>query len=676
VHVSSFVCRWEPQEFGECSESCRSATSIRTRPVICRQQQGDGVFATVANSVCEREDIRRKPATTESCGVECVRYFWQEGPWSPCSVQCGRGTETRSLRCLEESPTTQLRVSNFECTSRRLYKPIEERSCSPTPRCRYNLTRWSKCSVTCGLGKQTREVSCIKLEEGFSRTIDIEHCDNDASLLQPYTVRECYTGVCPCVGPRWVPRAWSPCTRTCGGGGTQQRDARCYCFVDGQLQQVRDEICDIDQKPPLSQTCGEIDCPCINPRWRSGWWNQCPVTCGQGIERRNVSCVCTRDGDVQLTTEQRCFAHPRPRSERACYRSQCPCENPSWGTSAWSACSKPCNGRRSRTVTCNCEVANRYRVEDDVCYLYLRTRNISRPTEEERCGGPCQCENYRYRAGDWSHCSVTCGPGNRTRTVSCWCDIDGVPKRRDTQECMANIGSSPTAVELCNSTCSCMGYYVTEPWKPCSDPCGGTRVRNVTCLCEKDEEFVVLTANSCDSVRAPVTVENCEPCEYSWYSTSWKACTPSCRRHRNVYCADQHGNRKKDSYCYEFTDDYKPNERERCTYTGSQDEHISWSASAWSRCSKMCGGGFKRRTVTCLNQCQRQKASGCRKELRPPHLRVCNDFPCDLSTCKDRRNRNYCALIERLNLCSREEFGYYCCATCLFPSRVIEDYRG
>ena len=515
--------RWEVREFGACSESCKTTTSVRSRLVICRQQQGDGQFVTVDDSVCEREDTRQKPHSTESCGADCAEFSWHDGPWSSCSVQCGDGTQTRTVLCLKTTAITQLRVPDSECITRFRWKPPEQRRCDPIPRCRYNLTRWSECSVTCGHGMQTRVSFCVKIDADFLQIIDNEHCDNDASLLKPYTSRDCYTGECPCVGPRWVPKPWSPCTRTCGGGGTQQRDARCRCIVRGQLQEVQDETCDRSLRPPLTQQCGEIDCPCLNPRWHRGWWDQCPVTCGEGTERRNVSCICTQDGNVKFSPERRCLFHPRPRSQRACYRPPCPCENPAWGAGTWSACSKPCNGRRSRTVTCNCEVASRYQVEDDVCFLYLRMRNESRPIEEESCGGPCQCENYRYKTSEkWSHCSKTCGIGERTRVVTCWCDIDGVRKRRDMQECVANIGRSPRAVEPCNSTCSCAGRYVTGSWTPCLEPCGGKRVRNVTCRCLNDEEYSVLTDESCALTRRPYNMEDCAPCEYRWSNTSWK----------------------------------------------------------------------------------------------------------------------------------------------------------
>lgn len=512
------VVRWEVGEFTDCSATCEG---IMSRVVSCRQQQPDGQFVTVADSVCNRDDVRLKPVNLRPCGPDCSTYSWDETEWSPCSVQCGDGTQQRSILCVRTVATSTRRVSDDECRTRLGPKPALERRCDPVPRCMYNLTQWSRCSVSCDFGMRTRVASCIKINtDGSRHIIGIAHCDSDAGLERPITSGECNLGECPCVLPRWVTRPWSSCTRTCGGGGTQQRDTQCHCFLRGQLQQVFDRECAAITMPPSKRNCGESDCPCERHRWRKGPWEGCSVTCDAGIEQRALSCICTQEGEVKVSPVlTRCLAKPQPAAQRDCYGPPCPCENPRWVTGNWTDCSKKCNGKRSRKVTCNCGGVT---VEDGICRSLLT--NETRPSDGELCGGPCQCENYRYRTSDWSHCSKTCGNGTRTRGVTCWCDIAGRRKYREMEECATSLGGTPPAkMESCQTPCPCVNQlYVIGEWSPCSERCGGTRVRGVACHCSIEGKDVTVQDEECYLLRRPAGIEDCAKCQYTWAAKGWK----------------------------------------------------------------------------------------------------------------------------------------------------------
>ena len=510
--------RYVEGEFSDCSATCEG---VQTRTVSCQQQQGDGNIRTVADRICDRDDPRIKPMTTQPCGVECSTYYWVTTEWSPCSVQCGGGIQQRNVYCSKEVADTVRSATDNECRSQVGLKPAIQRSCDPKPRCEYSLTEWTPCSASCDIGMRTRVATCSKIEtDGTTELIVKRHCERDPSLTEPLVSEMCFAGECPCSLPRWVPGRWSLCTRTCGGGGRQQRDLQCQCNLRGESIFVNEQACASIDRPLSSRECGQEECPCERYRWRRGHWNECSADCGEGIQQRIVLCTCTQEGEIKISSNLApCNIVPMPPVERECYGPPCPCENPNWQVSSWTNCSRSCNGRRSRTVRCICGGVP---VTDAICLI--RLPNETRPVDVELCGGPCQCENYRYRTSEWSHCSSSCGVGVQSRIVTCWCDLVGKQKFRKLNECETELGVAPPNVaQPCQSPCPCVNArYETEQWSPCSQPCGGARVRTVECYCSRDGVDGVVRDDNCSSLARPPPVEDCSPCEFKWTAAKWR----------------------------------------------------------------------------------------------------------------------------------------------------------
>lgn len=80
-------------------------------------------------------------------------------PLSQCSHQCGPGTASRTVLCVSFSSGQYGVVSDRACSSRR---PRAEQSCGDGDcPAGWFSTEWSPCSVSCGPGSQSRTVACV-----------------------------------------------------------------------------------------------------------------------------------------------------------------------------------------------------------------------------------------------------------------------------------------------------------------------------------------------------------------------------------------------------------------------------------------------------------------------------------------------------------------------------------
>ncbi|XP_013930536.1 PREDICTED: A disintegrin and metalloproteinase with thrombospondin motifs 3-like [Thamnophis sirtalis] len=133
-----------------------------------------------------------------------------------------------------------------------------------------------------------------------------------------------------CMQPFWVAEEWEHCTKTCGTSGYQIRSVRCVQPLhDGANRSVHFKYCS-GERPESRRPCNRAPCPA---QWKTGPWNPCSVTCGEGTESRQVSC---RTGD-QCDGE-------KPESMRVCKLAPCNDE--------------ACQGDKS--IFCQMEVLARY----------------------------------------------------------------------------------------------------------------------------------------------------------------------------------------------------------------------------------------------------------------------------------------------------------------------------
>ncbi|XP_019632279.1 PREDICTED: coadhesin-like, partial [Branchiostoma belcheri] len=296
--------------WSSCSVTCGSGSQSRSRTCTNPAPAFGG-----ANCVGPAQETRQ--CNAGSCPEVSEGTSW--GGWSSCSVTCGSGSQSRSRTCTNPAPA----FGGANCAG-----PAQETQQCNAGSCPVDggwsdWGAWSNCSVTCGVGTETRDRTCTNPAPANGGA----DCDGPAQETQA-----CDTGVaCPVDGgwSDWGP--WSTCTVTCGNG-TETRDRTCTnpapenggTDCDGPAQET--QACDT-----------EVSCP-VDGGW-SDWfaWSGCSVTCGVGTETRDRTCTnpapenggADCDGPAQET--------------QACDKGvPCPVDGgwSDWG--AWFACSVTC----------------------------------------------------------------------------------------------------------------------------------------------------------------------------------------------------------------------------------------------------------------------------------------------------------------------------------------------
>uniref|UniRef100_A0A671LSG0 A disintegrin and metalloproteinase with thrombospondin motifs 14-like n=1 Tax=Sinocyclocheilus anshuiensis TaxID=1608454 RepID=A0A671LSG0_9TELE len=143
------------------------------------------------------------------------------------------------------------------------------------------LKSWSQCSKPCGGGVQYTKYGCRRKSDG--RLVHRNFCEISK---KPKPIRKrCNTNSCS--QPTWVLEEWGPCSKSCGKLGYQSRVVQCMQpLQNGTNRPVHTKYCS-EERPETRRACNTSVCP---SQWRTGAWSQCSVSCGEGIQQRQVIC--------------------------------------------------------------------------------------------------------------------------------------------------------------------------------------------------------------------------------------------------------------------------------------------------------------------------------------------------------------------------------------------------
>jgi hypothetical protein len=354
--------------------------------------------------------------------------------------------------------------------------------------------RWEDCSKSCGGGKQHRSRKII---------LNRSHGGRNCPVLRQE--RKCSGQACPkdCVMTRWS--LWSTCSSSCAsvsyagkiegeGGGTQVRK-----------RSVWDEAADGGKKcGPKSATrrCNTFKCPidCKASYWQD--WGECSITCGgNGVTFRNRLIVAQAQfGGLQCKEED-------IREKKQCSTKQCPvhCQVSVWKN---TPCSRPCgmgSYTRTRSVVWHSHNSG-YRCpalkETHFCHVHP-------------CPQDCRMNNW----SKWSTCTTTCGAGTHKRHRT----IASEPKYGG-KRCGPLVHKAVCRAALpCVADCVVSKF---SAWTPCSMTCGpGTRSRSRKILEEGANGGKRCPAlqqrMDCDADICPV---DCKLSKWSVWSKCSKTC--------------------------------------------------------------------------------------------------------------------------------------------------------
>ncbi|XP_042100816.1 ADAMTS-like protein 1 isoform X2 [Ovis aries] len=437
--------RWEATPWTACSSSCGGG--IQSRAVSCVEEDIQGHVSSAEEWKCM---YTPKMPTVQPCNIfDCPKWLAQE--WSPCTVTCGQGLRYRVVLCIDHrevhtggcSPKTKPHIKEECIIPTPCYKPKEklpveaklpwykqaqefEEGAAVSEEPSFIPEAWSACTVTCGVGTQVRIVRCQVLLS-FSQSVadlPVDECEGP----KPASQRPCYAGPCHGETPElnleetdgllgglqdfdqlydWEYEGFTKCSESCGGG---VQEAVVSCLNKQTREPVDENLCVTSRRPPqLLKSCSLDPCPA---RWEIGKWSPCSLTCGVGLQTRDVFCshLLSREINETVILADELCRQPKPTTVQACNRFNCP---PAWYPAQWQPCSRTCaGGIQKREVLCKQRMA-------DGSFLELPETFCSAPklASQQACKkDDCPSE---WLLSDWTECSTSCGEGTQTRSAVC-----------------------------------------------------------------------------------------------------------------------------------------------------------------------------------------------------------------------------------------------------------------
>uniref|UniRef100_A0A665WT11 Adhesion G protein-coupled receptor B2 n=1 Tax=Echeneis naucrates TaxID=173247 RepID=A0A665WT11_ECHNA len=248
----------EWSQWSMCSLTCGQGWQVRTRSCV------SSPYGTLCSGALRET---RMCNNTASCPVYGLWEEWSS--WSLCSVTCGRGSRTRTRKCVNGGgaaacgrPLIQTKLCNIAVC------PVEGQWLEWGP--------WSRCSVTCNTGTQQRQRRCSASVHGW------------AECKGPH--QETLSQIC---GGNWGSwNHWSLCSKTCDSGW-QRRFRMCEGTgvqgypCDGSGEEVRS--CNEKKCPAPHEICKDEHL--LSMSWKRASagetvYNKCPTNATGSASRR------------------------------------------------------------------------------------------------------------------------------------------------------------------------------------------------------------------------------------------------------------------------------------------------------------------------------------------------------------------------------------------------------
>uniref|UniRef100_A0A663FGU7 ADAM metallopeptidase with thrombospondin type 1 motif 12 n=1 Tax=Aquila chrysaetos chrysaetos TaxID=223781 RepID=A0A663FGU7_AQUCH len=658
---------WQYGDWTACSVTC--GRGVRRQIAHC-MRKGSGA---IKNSFCDpatQPNARQKKCYEKDCPPR-----WWAGEWQKCSTTCGpTGQKKRTVLCIQTVGSDEQALAATEC--QHLLKPKTHLSCNRDVLCPsdWTVSNWTECTVTCGGGIRTRNVTCAKNND--------EPCDTSK---RPNSKALCSLQQCPSAGrfliPPLAPRRgkiiirktttnpkWSPPHRI----PTPTRRSHTTTEVP-KPESVTPHLATSSGLGNVSEKEGTA-----NRTLQNNFAGPSDVYSYPAGSTENTSHQNTTSWPFRNSLSTEIIRHAETISE-------------SEPVSTLESEVQRSEGTPVSPFTSNAEITSSYDYltedSDDIDgslggsekpldLLYstelnpeIRTRSTTLDT-----GSPVlQNESMTSQPSPASHHQdtsmllpvSTAAQGLAFPTTANYISLQvDVPVVEVTTP-QASVTGMPTVLPLgfplilvqCSTTCGMGAFWrhvecssrnvshcqhtkkpdparkcylrpcaswKTGNWSKCSANCnGGFKTRDVHCIDVREKRL--LRPFHCQLLGYKPqlnTTCNMDPC-LQWHVEPWNECSRTCgggQQKRHIYCPEG-------GYC-DWTK--RPNAIASC----NRQPCTQWIDQAWGPCTVSCGGGIQQRTVKCMNieTNETENGSMCVDKLKPTEYQKCNLQECRKST--------------------------------------------
>ena len=388
---------------------------------------------------------------------------------------------------------------------------------------------------------------------------------------------------------------------------------------DGKEKDVDEDYCLYLPKPDtVTKACNQH----CRLEWVETGRSNCSERCGTGQQRIRYKCVKilvdktkVKTAFIMIFTDRRCPTQAPvlttyciqelslPVTVRECEGT---CEGIKWVFGSWSECSQTCGGgEQSRLGRCQDQVGDV--LEDRKCEKM--------PKVTHKTCGYKDCP--RWVTGEWSHCSASCGRGERQRPY--WCQQDS--DRVSSDLCDAATVSAHRE-ECSMDDCT---KWIAGDWTPCSSDCGpGVRTRKVVCATQETQNQ--LPEKKCMVDKKPISNSSC-------IETSCSESENNEDNFINIDAATKKQVTKKFTQNYVKDKNISPSANKKLSLSSNANlPRYRWKIGHWTKCSENCGKGLQKRVVTCFDRVRGLMETDQRKCSRvrpkPRDKQPCNSKDC------------------------------------------------